>query len=1128
MEDGRTRIFPGLCLVFLLACRRLSAFNLDADNALQKSGDPGSLFGFSLAMHRQLVPEDKRMLLVGAPTAKALTGQVAKVTGGLYSCDFTSASAGCNRIDFDNEEDLRHESKENQWMGVTVNSQGPGGKIVTCAHRYQQRSNVNTPIESRDIIGRCYVLSQDLTIDPQSQEDGGNWRFCGGRTRGHERFGSCQQGLSATFDKDYHYLIFGAPGAYNWKGVVRVEQNNNTLLELGFYDDGPFEVGDENQMDPDLVPAPANSYLGVVFMTSVSSSSDDQFVYKSLSPQAAAETEVTSNSYLGFSLDSGKSLTKKGQLTVVAGAPRANHSGAVVLLKKGPDTSNILMQEYTLEGEGLASSFGYDLAVLDLNGDSWQDIVVGAPQYFEKDRDIGGAVYVYINKAGAWDKVTPIRIDGPQDSMFGLAVENLGDINQDGFHDVAVGAPYDDHGAGNVYIYHGSAGGINSKKAAQVLSGAPLGVRLFGYSLAGNMDLDKNSYPDLAVGSLSDSVFVYRARPVINIKKEIKITPKEIDLTKKNCGTNFCLNVEACFSYTANPKSYTPRLTVAYSIEAEAERRKNGLLSRVTVSEGSGSDPSYESKGTLTLTGQGKTQCVKRELIVQDNIRDKLRGIPIDVSVEIQDAKRKRRQSGLPKVQPVLDANEPMTSRAEVNFLKEGCGGDNVCQSKLQVEYRYCSRKPNQDVFTPLKMKDGLPVVTLSDQKDIALEITVTNQNGDDAYEASVVASFPRALTYSAFRIPSNPVTCTANKNGSQAECELGNPFKRDSKTTFYIILGTAGISLNITELEIDLQLKTTSDQQQIAPVKAKAKVVIELQLSLSGQAQPSQVYFTGEVKGEKAMKTESDIGSAIRYQFRIINLGKPLSNFGSATLVIHWPKEAVSGKWLLYLMDISSSGVENMICSPGGEINPLGIKEEPSNIRKRRAIEDTKTHEEGSISHLTDKRKYTTLSCDNGARCVELRCPLRGLDSNAVITVKSRLWNGTFIEDFSELNYLEVIVKASLLVDGTTKNMVLKNADTQVRLTVFPERRAAQYAGLPWWIILVAILLGLLLLGLLVFLLWKCGFFKRAKYEDNVPSYSAVRIKREERAVKRGNDNWEKLEKKPWMTSWHDNEHYS
>jgi syndecan 4 len=31
------------------------------DNVIRKSGDPGSLFGFSLAMHWQLQPEDKRL-----------------------------------------------------------------------------------------------------------------------------------------------------------------------------------------------------------------------------------------------------------------------------------------------------------------------------------------------------------------------------------------------------------------------------------------------------------------------------------------------------------------------------------------------------------------------------------------------------------------------------------------------------------------------------------------------------------------------------------------------------------------------------------------------------------------------------------------------------------------------------------------------------------------------------------------------------------------------------------------------------------------------------------------------------------------------------------------------------------
>ncbi|XP_056276762.1 integrin alpha-6b isoform X2 [Pseudoliparis swirei] len=1039
--EGRTTC--GLwTVVFLLGCGRLSAFNLDTDNVLQKTGDKGSLFGFSLAMHHQVAPEDKRMLLVGAPRAKKLWNQNSEVTGGLYKCTITSDSLKCDRVIFDNDEDINTESKENQWMGVTVNSQGPGGKIVTCAHRYKRRARVNTALESRDIIGRCYVLSQSLTIDPASGEEGGSWHFCESRPRGHEMFGSCQQGLSATFDKDYHYLIFGAPGAYNWKGMVRLEQKNESFIEMDIFDDGPFEVGDEDEKNPELVPAPPNSYLG-------------------------------------FSLDSGSGLTKKGQLTVVAGAPRANHSGSVVLLKKGDDTTKILLEEFTLEGEGLASSFGYDVAVLDLNADGWLDIVVGAPQYFEKDGIIGGAVYVYVNKAGKWNTVTPTRINGPQDSMFGLAVENLGDINQDGYDDFAVGAPYDNHGAGNVYIYQGAAKGLRSEKASQVLSGQAFGVTLFGYSLSGNLDMDKNAYPDLAVGSLSDSVFLFRTRPVISIKKEIKFSPNEIDFTKKKCGNKFCLDVDACFTFTA--KNYAQSLTLVFSLEADAEHRKKNLPSRATFSDSS--ENPYQSKGTITMDMSGKEKCIKRKLFIQSDIQDKLHGIPIDVSVEIQDGSRKRRQSSTAEVPPILDANEPMKTRSQVNFLMEGCGGDNVCQSNLQVNYRYGHRTTDGGIFTPFEMKGGVPVITLSDQKNITLEVKVSNLEGDDAHEASLIATFPRSLTYSASRVAPTEleVICKANKNGSNADCELGNPFRRNSATTFYIILSTSGISLNTTELEITLQLVTTSVQVKIAPIKAKLKVVIMLQLSLSGQAQPSQVYFTGKVKSESDMKVESDIGSAITHQFRIINLGKHLEDFGTATLDIHWPKKTVKGKWLLYLMDISSTGVDKLECSPKAEVNPL--KMEPKS-RMRRAAANTRGSDEGSISHLIDKKKSKTLSCDDGADCVTIKCPLRGLDSSAVITLKSRLWNSTFIESFSKLHHAEVIVKASLHVDGA-RNAALENSETQVRLTVFPKRVEAHSGGMPWWIIVLSILFGLLLLALLAFLLWKCGVFEKKNKED-------------------------------------------
>lgn len=63
----------------------------------------------------------------------------------------------------------------------------------------------------------------------------------------------------------------------------------------------------------------------------------------------------------------------------------------------------------------------------------WQDIVVGAPQFYMKDGDVGGAAYVYMNREGRWDGVMPVRLNGTKDSMFGLAVENIGDVNQDSF-----------------------------------------------------------------------------------------------------------------------------------------------------------------------------------------------------------------------------------------------------------------------------------------------------------------------------------------------------------------------------------------------------------------------------------------------------------------------------------------------------------------------------------------------------------------------------------------------------------------------------------------------------------------------------------------------------------------------
>lgn len=46
-------------------------------------------------------------------------------------------------------------------------------------------------------------------------------------------------------------------------GELRVELFNQTVLELGTYDDGPYEVAGENSQKPELIPLPSHSYLGM-------------------------------------------------------------------------------------------------------------------------------------------------------------------------------------------------------------------------------------------------------------------------------------------------------------------------------------------------------------------------------------------------------------------------------------------------------------------------------------------------------------------------------------------------------------------------------------------------------------------------------------------------------------------------------------------------------------------------------------------------------------------------------------------------------------------------------------------------------------------------------------------------
>jgi hypothetical protein len=139
----------------------------------------------------------------------------------------------------------------------------------------------------------------------------------------------------------------------------------------------------------------------------------------------------------------------------------------------------------------------------DVDGDGYDDVVVGRVAYEGSFEPAGGAAYVYYGSPTGVDRSSEQRIPAPMDaeeSLFGAQVVGAGDIDGDGYADIALGL--EDGGA--VYLYSGSAGGLE-ELSLQTLLPPPGAEPLFaqgrpgyiGLSAAGDVDAD--GYDDLAV-----------------------------------------------------------------------------------------------------------------------------------------------------------------------------------------------------------------------------------------------------------------------------------------------------------------------------------------------------------------------------------------------------------------------------------------------------------------------------------------------------------------------------------------------------------------------------------------------------------------------------------------------------
>lgn len=164
--------------------------------------------------------------------------------------------------------------------------------------------------------------------------------------------------------------------------------------------------------------------------------------------------------------------------------------------------------------------FGSAIATIgDLQGDGVIDLAVGAPM----DDDAGtnrGAVWVlFMDDDGEVDEVQKISADsggleGDLDDgdQFGSAIAALGDLNNDGVRDIAVGAPLDDDAGtdkGAVWILFLNSDGsvLSEQKISDDAGDFPGDLDdndQFGHAVAAIGDLNGDGVNDLAVGAPND------------------------------------------------------------------------------------------------------------------------------------------------------------------------------------------------------------------------------------------------------------------------------------------------------------------------------------------------------------------------------------------------------------------------------------------------------------------------------------------------------------------------------------------------------------------------------------------------------------------------------------------------
>jgi hypothetical protein len=212
--------------------------------------------------------------------------------------------------------------------------------------------------------------------------------------------------------------------------------------------------------------------------------------------------------HLGFRVSGAGDVNADGYDDVIIGSfnyrnPDTKEGRAYVYL--GSETGLLSTPAWIAEGNQAYAYFAYAVAGAgDVNDDGYDDVIVGACNYDVAGLENAGRAYVFHGDSAGVSPDAAWIVEGDQfNEYLGRSVAGAGDVNDDGYDDVIVGAPgYDGAGTdeGAAFVYLGGPGGVSATPVWTRTGGSSTAG--FGDCVAGAGDINEDGFDEVAVGAL--------------------------------------------------------------------------------------------------------------------------------------------------------------------------------------------------------------------------------------------------------------------------------------------------------------------------------------------------------------------------------------------------------------------------------------------------------------------------------------------------------------------------------------------------------------------------------------------------------------------------------------------------